>query len=280
MSRVKAALALAARGHQVPDHVGDAGVLFRREADVIVGGEGLCDVLAKESSDGAAVDSADQLADEMTEGEGRIAVLRPGRPPRLGLGERGADGVPVVEALLRQRLPDRREARFVTEEPTDRDLGLPGLGELGPVARDGGIEIEATLLDEAVGADRRQALGRRVGVDEGVALPFAGAGGVGEAAPEIDDELALERERDRRADLLLRFEALREDVADGLEAGIAVAVDGDHRCGSPSFGVPGGRSLSRGRMAWRRGPRPGCRAGPSGGARRAAPAAAVSDFHP
>ena len=73
--------------------------------------------------------------------------------------------------------------------------------ELGPVFGDGRVDVELAFLNQAVSAEGDQALGRRIDVDEGVAVPLALARLVVPAAPEVDDGLSVEVDADGGADV-------------------------------------------------------------------------------
>src|SRR4029077_18738708 len=72
-----------------------------------------------------------------------------------------------------------------------------------------------------------QPLGTGVDAGQGVSSPWPQARGVGEATPQIDDELAFHPDRNRGADVVTVGEVRGEGVAHPLEAGSARTVDGD-----------------------------------------------------
>jgi hypothetical protein len=154
----------------------------------------------------------------------------PGLPPRRLLGERARHRAPVVERVERQRLLHRGEARLVREQIAHGQLRLARLRKLGPVAGDGRVEIDETLVDEPVQRERGEALGRRVDIHERVALEGPRALGIAMTGPEIDDELALECRRDSGAELVPGCELALERVAHPRERGMTRAVDLDRRC--------------------------------------------------
>ena len=80
-------------------------------------------------------------------------------------------------------------------------------GELGPVGGDRLVQVELATVGEDEAAQRSHRLGGRPDVDDRVLLPVAldaGDAGVvvvgsverGGAAPQVDDELAADRDRD------------------------------------------------------------------------------------
>lgn len=124
----------------------------------------------------------------------------------------------------------------MAEQPADGNLGFSCLGELRPVLGNPRIEIESTLLDEAVCTERGHALGRRVDVHQCFALPLAAVlfGRVGVvAAPEIDDRITVQREGDRRTDLAPILHPPREDLTHSRKSRITISVDGDCQVCSP-----------------------------------------------
>ena len=102
-------------------------------------------------------------------------AIWPGRHARLGAGERGGTSPPGRRAPRAAAVARSagRPARW-REQPAHRDRVLAARRELGPVARDGRVEVERAALDQAVGAERRHALRHRVDVHERVA-PATGA---------------------------------------------------------------------------------------------------------
>lgn len=209
------------------DQFGGAGVFGGGEADVEVDAEWGGDFVADKLAAGATVDAADDFADELSVGDGVVAEALSGRP-RWGLAfQRGDHAVPVEHCAVGQFLVDADEAGFVGEELVDGDLVFAGLGELGPVVGDGAGDIERAAVGEDCGGDGGDAFGGGVDVGDGVLLPGAGLGGVGPAGPEVDDDLAAFDDAEGCADLAVVGPVAGEGVAEGGEAGIAVAVDFD-----------------------------------------------------
>src|SRR5262249_44317954 len=79
--------------------------------------------------------------------------------------------------------------------------------------------------DQAMRAERRHSLGARVDVDQRVARPGLRAVEVRMTAPQVDDGLAVDDHRDRRADLVLIAQVPGERVAYRLEAWMALTLD-------------------------------------------------------
>src|SRR5581483_10535094 len=110
-----------------------------------------------------------------------------------------------------------RQAGLVVEEQADRDRLLARLGELGPVAGDGGVEVEQAARDEDVAAKGGSALGAGPDQADRVALPRPARRTIGEAAPQIDDNFPIDSHADGRADLAALLEIALELRADGGE---------------------------------------------------------------
>ena len=185
------------------------------------------ELFAEERAEAAAVDPADDLANEPAEGDRVVAVDFAGLPERLLGGQQGGHLVPVVPVLLDDRLPDRGQPGRVVEQVAHRHVLLAACGELGPVLGDGRVDIEQALLDQAMGAERGQTLGRREDVDQRVAVPFALTLGCVPAAPEVHDRLAVQVDGDRRADVAVFGEVGGECVPDSVELGVVPAVNVD-----------------------------------------------------
>ena len=224
------------------DQLGDPGVLAGGQADVEVGAEGLGDLLPEDGPEGAAGDAADHLAHQVALGQGMIAGGRSRLPEgRLG-GEQGGDLVPVVEVGLGQGLLPAGEAGGMGHELSDGDGGFAVLGELRPVLRHRGVEVEISAVGQQEGGEGGHGLGRGVDVDQGVRLPGPGLAGVGEPAPEVDHHLPLESGGEAGADVEAGLEVAGEGAAHGLETGIAGPVNLNGHDVSP----PGQRSVPPG----------------------------------
>src|SRR5207253_5272486 len=118
-------------------------------------------------------------------------------------------------------------------------LGL----EPGPVAGDGRVEVDLAAVGEDQHAQRRHRLRRRPHVDDGVALPRR-AGVVDRAAPQVDDELAVEGDGDRRTDVETVVEVGGERIPEGAEPLVARAV-GLHQWSSLRWARSGSWPKSR-----------------------------------
>jgi len=111
---------------------------------------------------------------------------------RLLLGEQRGHGGPVVELLERELLGPGREPGRVAEDVPDEHAALAGGGELGPVRRHGGVQVDRSAVGQQQDAQRGHGLGRGPHGGDGVSLPRDGAGRVGVAAPEVDHRLAVD----------------------------------------------------------------------------------------
>jgi len=113
----------------------------------------------------------------------------------------------------------------MTHQKSHRQLFLARLREFGPVLRHRSVEIELALIGEAMGTEGAEALGGGPYVDEGVAIPRLGAGGVGVTTPEVDNRFAVEGDGYGGTDLATLGEIFGEDLADAREAGIAISLN-------------------------------------------------------
>src|SRR6185436_16804794 len=104
--------------------VGGPGQLAIAEADVEVELVRAADLLAEEPAQGAAVDPADDLAEQVAVEQRRPAPRGTGSPGRLLSGQQRAHQLPVVERLLRRSLVEDDDARAVGQDLTDRGRRL------------------------------------------------------------------------------------------------------------------------------------------------------------
>ncbi len=110
------------------------------------------------------------------------------------------------------------DTRAMPQHHRDSDVVLAGLAELRPVPRHRGVQVELTAVGQQMDAGAGQPLGAGVDAGQGVFAPGPQGGGVGEATPEIDDEVAFDPDRDGGADVVAVGEVGLEGVADALEA--------------------------------------------------------------
>ena len=211
--------------------------MHRVQTDVEVRFERFGHVLTEHLSDASTPRSTNDLAHQKAVGDRVVSVLGARLPPGLLFRKCVTHGRPVEECLSRQGFSDRRQSALMREQPANGNVLLSGSAELRPVLDDRRVEIEKPLLDQSMGANRGHALGRRVGIDERVAFPFAVAvralSGSDEPAPEIDDGFPVEREGDRSTDLSARFEFIDKDLTHLFEARITMSMDGDCHFDSP-----------------------------------------------
>ena len=187
-------------GHHRRLQLADAVVLGGGQAHPEVGSERLGHLGAEPVGHATAGDPVEDLAFEVALGDGVVA-RRGARLPPGGLGgEVRGDGFEVVELFDRDGRVEAGHARGVGHDMAHQHSVLAVLGELGPVLRHRGIEVELAPVGQHQHADRGHGLGGGVDVDDGVSLP-GGAGGVGVASPDVDDELAVDGHRCGRAEL-------------------------------------------------------------------------------
>ena len=218
---------LTGLGGRCGNDVGDAGIESRRKADISVGAERTGDLLAEVSAEALAGDTANDFTDQPAESDRMIAMPGAGLPPWLLAGKFGGDLLPTKDVVELEGGANRGHPGLVTEQIFDGDITLAGGGELGPILGDGGLEIELALVGEAMGTEGAEALGGGPYVDERVAIPGLGAGGVGVTTPEVNDRLAVEGDGYGGADLAALGEVFGEDLADARKAGIAISLNGN-----------------------------------------------------
>src|SRR5205823_4525195 len=129
-----------------------------------------------------------------------------------------------------ERLAQRGQPGLVAEEHADSHLLLAGLAELGPVARDRGVEVELPPRDQDVGAQGNRPLGAGPEQADGVALPRPARAALGDAAPQVRDRLALDDDADRGADLAAFREVARELLLDRPKGGVTGTLDVHGSC--------------------------------------------------
>jgi hypothetical protein len=202
-----------------------ARVLGRGQPDPEVEAERTGEFVAEIAPERAPADPAHHLAHEPTERDRVVAVARAGLPVRRLTRECAGHRVPVQAGLRAQRLVDRGEARAVVEQEPHGDPLLARRRELGPVARDGRLDVEGAARGEPVRAQCGGALRARVHHHERVFAPGPLARGVGEATPQVDDALPVDDRAQRGAELAVRGEVVRERVAHAREARVARPLD-------------------------------------------------------
>ena len=126
----------------------DAGVIAQREGAVEVGGEGAGDPLAQAIAEAAAEATDDGLADQEAVGVHVVAVGRARRPVGRLRGEGVRHCPPVEDRVGRERPAYAGQAASMGEQHAERRIALVVGSELGPVPRDGAIEVELAAFDE------------------------------------------------------------------------------------------------------------------------------------
>ena len=196
----------------------DPRLVLLGQPDPEVDAEWISDLAAEERPDRLPGDAAHDLADEVAEGERVVAVARARLPEWFHLGQPPDDEVPVEVARVGDGLAKADETGLVREQHPHGDRVLAVLGELGPVGRDGRVEVEVAARHEHVGAQRRRTFGARPNDTNRVVFPGAPGRGVGDATPQVDNRLTVDRDAHRRTDLAALGEVAVELVADGLES--------------------------------------------------------------
>ena len=159
-----------------------------------------------------------------------VAVGGSGLPPSLLGGQRFGRGRPVIRLLHGDWHAQRGQPRLVAQQVAHRDLPLARSRELRPVLRHRLVDVELALLDQAMGADRRHALGRGIDVDDRVLLPGAGPRLVSEASPQLHHGLAVEVDRNPSSQLAMLLEVAHKRLAHSRKTLVALTLHLDRRC--------------------------------------------------
>ena len=106
----------------------------------------------------------------------------------------------------------------MSQQLPDGDRFLAPLGELRPIGANPLLVVEPTPGMRERQCHRGHALGRRVHDDHGVLLPWLPGRLVANAAPQVDDLLAVAVDAACRPQLVAAGEVLWESVAHGLKS--------------------------------------------------------------
>ncbi|MNN47827.1 hypothetical protein D3C81_1622660 [compost metagenome] len=172
----------------------------------------------------AAIDPANQFADQPTEGDRRVAVRAIWRPPGLFLRQCIGHRLPVVERFGREHPAQRRQTGAMAEQLAHRNALLAGGGELRPVVRHRRIQLQPALADQLQQGNAGECLGAGEQVENGVSLPLLTRLPPCAARPEIDDHLAANLDAQRRATLLMIVEEPCEGVGNRHERFVAMTL--------------------------------------------------------
>ncbi len=124
------------------DHVGDPAPVAFGGADLEVGAERSGDLVGDELLQRLAADPADDLADQVPEVE-RVVARRGARLPPRRLGRHPGGGLlPVVQVLDHGGLVEPGNPGGVRQQVPDQDVLLAAGGELRPVARHRGVDVQ------------------------------------------------------------------------------------------------------------------------------------------
>ena len=207
------------------EHRRDAVVVLLGQADMEIEPERLGDVAAEECAQRFAGGEADDLADGPGEGQAVIALPRARLPVRRLGGDARDHIIPVGQSAGPDRVAEVGNGRGVRQHHLDRRLALAALAELGPQRRDLVVIGQAAGIGEQVRAERGRALGAREHHGDGIALPRRAGLRVGDAAPQVDERLAVPHDADGRPDLPPLGEVGPKRIEDGLAARRAVALN-------------------------------------------------------
>ena len=139
----------------------------------------------------ARIHAAHQFAFIEPQGEGMVGLARAGLPCRLLTGQDHREAIEVGHDAAIDGFVEREESRLMRQELADGDLLFSLLRELGPVRGHPLFVVEpAAGVGECQGHGC-QALRGRVDDDHRVLLPRFARLLVADAAPEVDDLLAV-----------------------------------------------------------------------------------------
>ena len=210
---------------------GHPGLQLRGEANVgVVHAQGRGHFLLQEAVEGAAINTAHQLANDPAEVAGVV-----GHDLAWGvLGDDVLHGlhheVPVPPLVPGQRPGGFGEAGLMGEDVADGDAFLAVLGEFGPVGSHRVVPPETAPLPEDMETDGGQGLGGRVEDEHGAAFHRLARFAVRQPTVEVEDQPAVTVHRQRRAGVESPGQLLVEKPFDFLQRlGVhANAVGGCH----------------------------------------------------
>gem|GEM_PF-3750730 len=189
-----------------------------------VGVERRGDLVGEERTERPPGDSAHNLTDQMSLGEGVVSRRRTRLPPRGLRGEHRSALVPVVKIVLHDRLLPTADPRRVRHEMSYEHLVFAVLCELGPVATHRCVHVELAPVHQQQCGKRCHGLRGGPHVDDGVALPRPSSGCIRPTAPEVGDDLALHGDGHRRAEITPVVERARKHIDQLLERCVAETV--------------------------------------------------------
>ena len=197
-----------------------------RQADVDVLAERRRDLVLEELSETAMprIDAAHQFAFIEAQREGVIGLSRAGLPCRFLTGQHHREAIEVGHDAAIDGFVEREQSRLMRQELADGDLLFALLRELRPVRGHPLFVVEpAARVGECQGHGR-QALRGRVDDDHRVLLPRLARLLVANAAPEIDDLLAVVIGTAGATQLAASLEVLGKRLAHRLEAATDVSL--------------------------------------------------------
>ena len=194
-------------------------------ADVEIGAGRGGDAFGEERAHRLTGDPAHDFSHEIALGQGVVATAAARFPPRLLRRQQRRALLPVVEIGRLQALRPARKPRSVRQQVPDQHVVLAGGLEAGPVAGHWRVDIDQAVA--GTHEQRQAAHGLRGGehVDDRVALPSFRAFGVEMAAPQVDDQLAVDGHGHRGAEVAVVGEVGQKRLAHLGEAFVEPAVD-------------------------------------------------------
>src|ERR1700694_313564 len=161
----------------------------------------------------------------MAEADRVVAGGSAGRPPRRLGGEQCGRFFPVVEVLEGERGLPPGYAGCVAEDVTHLDVLLAVRSEFRPVLCDRREGIEQPAVDQDQSGQGGHVLGARKDVDDGVFGPLDGFRLIGIPAPDVDDQLAVDVDRNGGTQFPAGVDLFSQRGRDVGETVVATAMD-------------------------------------------------------
>jgi hypothetical protein len=201
-------------------HGSDAMLLFFRQADPELQAEGPGHLVREEAAHPLASSAMDNLAHCPGHRDGMVSVARPWFPESGFASDDVDHAVPVVELACSRDTTHMWHADRMVQRHGDGRSFLSCLSELRPVSGDRRVEIELAAIREHVCTERHTALGRREDDRDRILVPRFASRCL-PSAPDINEGLALKRDRARGAHFAARLEIGDELVHDAGKLRVA-----------------------------------------------------------
>jgi len=169
-------------------------------------------------------------------------------PRRLGC-HTGGGRLPVVQILDGGRLAEPGNAGGVRHQLADQDVLLAGRGELRPVPGDRRVDVKLAPVGKHQRREAGHRLGRGPDVGDGALGPRGRPLLVAETAPQVDDDVPVDVQDQRRPQLFAGGQVPRQGQAHRLEPRLTRAMQIGHGRHPPLLRGPepeGTRAAARG----------------------------------